>query len=464
MHIRFADDDDEAPGPSAAAPQHAAPHASFAGSQNFCCASTVRVDFDQKDQCYVFELAHSPGADLVAAALSNRRIKLFNFGEGGLQFVGDLVGHEGMLQEVHFCLPDQPALLHSCAADGTVRGWDARSGQQVESYTVQRLELLSCSTNGTLVAAGGGDKVLFWDRRTQRPIASFDDTHCQDVTQVAFHPAHRGMLVSGSEDGLIAVFDTAPGLDEDEGFKAALNIDTSVAKLGFYGRQGEKLWARSGVESLHLWEWAAACNDEAAGGNGALGEALNAREQLTAAAASCAVGQALAPGVDYLVGCEYNAASDKLWLLAGNNAGAVGFFPVVEPPALQLPSDGGAGAAQPAAGMQQQQQQQQQQQALFGAPQAALAGGGGAHADIVRSVLWPGAAGGMCLSGGEDSKVCVWSLQPVAAAAGPSAAAAQRPSGSSSGGGSGALRKHHQPHSQQQHQHHQQRQRRGAPY
>lgn len=52
--------------------------------------------------------------------------------EGGLQFVGDLMGHEGMLREVHFCLPDQPALLHSCAADGTVRGWDARSGQQVE--------------------------------------------------------------------------------------------------------------------------------------------------------------------------------------------------------------------------------------------------------------------------------------------------------------------------------------------
>lgn len=35
------------------------------------------------------------------------------------------------------------------------------------SYNVPRLELLSCSTNGTLVAAGGADKVLFWDRRTQ---------------------------------------------------------------------------------------------------------------------------------------------------------------------------------------------------------------------------------------------------------------------------------------------------------
>jgi hypothetical protein len=32
---------------------------------------------------------------------------------------------------------------------------------------VPRLELLSCSTNGELMAAGGGDKILFWDRRTQ---------------------------------------------------------------------------------------------------------------------------------------------------------------------------------------------------------------------------------------------------------------------------------------------------------
>ena len=52
--------------------------------------------------------------------------------EGGLSFVGDLVGHEGMLRELHFDLPDAPHLLHSCGADGTVRGWDTRSGQQAE--------------------------------------------------------------------------------------------------------------------------------------------------------------------------------------------------------------------------------------------------------------------------------------------------------------------------------------------
>ena len=194
MHLRFGDSDDEGPGPSGAAP--AAPGAApFAGSGAppalggaFQCVSSVRTDFEAQDTCYVFELAHSPGGSLVAAALSNKRIKLFNFrwgeggprwgegtcaagcraaagevgqpadgsrallllhsrpvcpcplphppppprSEGGLSFVGDLVGHEGMLRELHFGLPDAPHLLHSCGADGTVRGWDTRSGQQVE--------------------------------------------------------------------------------------------------------------------------------------------------------------------------------------------------------------------------------------------------------------------------------------------------------------------------------------------
>ena len=46
--------------------------------------------------------------------------------------------------------------------------------------------------------------------------------------------------------------------------QAALNL-VSVAKMGFYGSQQEKLWCTSNVESLHLWEWAAACEENAPG-------------------------------------------------------------------------------------------------------------------------------------------------------------------------------------------------------
>ena len=77
MHLHFGSDDE---GPAPAAPAAPAPqHAAFSAGPGFQCITSVRTDFDQKDQCYVFELAHSPGAGIVAAALSNRRIKLFNF-------------------------------------------------------------------------------------------------------------------------------------------------------------------------------------------------------------------------------------------------------------------------------------------------------------------------------------------------------------------------------------------------
>ncbi len=115
-------------------------------------------------------------------------------------------------------------------------------------FAAPHQELLSFSMNETLVVAGADGSIFFWDRRTQRPLCVFSDTHAQGVTQasdrcgnvrqrnchglyacchshtpytlqVAFHPVHRDTLVTGSEDGLVAVFDTCGGLDEDEGFK-----------------------------------------------------------------------------------------------------------------------------------------------------------------------------------------------------------------------------------------------------
>eukprot|EP00882_Tetradesmus_deserticola_P028717 GHRQ01031994.1.p1 GENE.GHRQ01031994.1~~GHRQ01031994.1.p1 ORF type:complete len:140 (-),score=24.31 GHRQ01031994.1:155-574(-) len=45
-------------------------------------------------------------------------------------------------------------------------------------------ELYAFSVNDNLVAAGGQGDVHFWDRRTQQRLASFDDMHMDDVTQV----------------------------------------------------------------------------------------------------------------------------------------------------------------------------------------------------------------------------------------------------------------------------------------
>ncbi len=47
--------------------------------------------------------------------------------------------------------------------------------------------------------------------------------------------------------------------------QAALNSTPSVASCGLYGPQDSKLWALSQIESLHLWEWAAAVDEEVPG-------------------------------------------------------------------------------------------------------------------------------------------------------------------------------------------------------
>ena len=47
--------------------------------------------------------------------------------------------------------------------------------------------------------------------------------------------------------------------------QAALNIDNSVSRIGLYGTQLEKLWCLSHTETLHLWEWVAACDEESSG-------------------------------------------------------------------------------------------------------------------------------------------------------------------------------------------------------
>lgn len=64
-----------------------------------------------------------------------------------------------------------------------------------------------------------------------------------------------------------------------------------------------------------------------------LGEDRNARASLTQAASMTPGADALGPVLDYLISCTYSPRTSELLLLAGNNQGAVGCFPVAEPSA-----------------------------------------------------------------------------------------------------------------------------------
>ena len=57
----------------------------------------------------------------------------------------------------------------------------------------------------------------------------------------------------------------SPSPNSSDDMQAALNIDNSVSQIGLYGSHSEKLWCLSHTETLHLWEWMAACDEESAG-------------------------------------------------------------------------------------------------------------------------------------------------------------------------------------------------------
>ncbi len=85
------------------------------------------------------------------------------------------------------------------------------------------------------------------------------------AVQVVWVPNRPAMLISASDDGLVAVFDLSEGVDEDDSWRAALNLDGAVAKMGFYGASHAKLWMVSQLAGLHLWEWQAACSEDGPG-------------------------------------------------------------------------------------------------------------------------------------------------------------------------------------------------------
>ena len=49
-------------------------------------------------------------------------------------------------------------------------------------------------------------------------LCSYPDDIQLHAMQVMFHPTQQNKLLSASVDGLVAVFDLANGLDEDDGF------------------------------------------------------------------------------------------------------------------------------------------------------------------------------------------------------------------------------------------------------
>ncbi|EEE53071.1 hypothetical protein OsJ_35824 [Oryza sativa Japonica Group] len=259
------------------------------------------------------------------------------------------------------------------ARDGTIRAWDTRSFKQISLLRGSQ-ELFSFSfggSSGNLLAAGSNSQVLLWDWRNSKQLACLEESHMDDVTQVKFAPHQHSKLISAAVDGLICVFDTDGDMNEDNHLLSVMNVETSVAKVGFFGNTYQKIWCLSHIETLSTWDW----ND-------------GSRELNIDDARSLATDRWNLDHVDYFVDCHYSLPDDKLWVIGGTTAGTIGYFPV-------------------RAGLE----------GAIGSAEAILEGG---HTDVVRTV-YPAAnthtgqnRGIFGWTGGEDGRLCCWRSGEIA--------------------------------------------------
>lgn len=121
---------------------------SYSACSRLNAVNVLRTDFDTGDQCYVFHVAASTHNGTVAAALSNHAVKLYTTRDsGGFTYLGELKGHTGVVSEIAFAGDDNPHALYSSSEDGSIRGWDSRTGQQAQRFS-QFLFQLACKTCG----------------------------------------------------------------------------------------------------------------------------------------------------------------------------------------------------------------------------------------------------------------------------------------------------------------------------
>ncbi|RDL42386.1 HCP-like protein [Venustampulla echinocandica] len=143
--------------------------------------------------------------------------------------------------------------------DGRACLIDPRSGSKVAEVTMeQNAPILSLACSYPHSLAAGSEltnhqaSVLLWDTRSlAQPVVQYIESHSDDVTELQFHPSRPQILLSGSTDGLVNIYNTTIS-DEEEALHQTINHGASIHHANFLS--DVDIFALSHDEKFSMYE------------------------------------------------------------------------------------------------------------------------------------------------------------------------------------------------------------------
>ncbi|BFZ60472.1 hypothetical protein YB2330_001508 [Saitoella coloradoensis] len=218
--------------------------------------------FNPASLSYVLSLTPFPALSLLIASASDNSLRTFSL--PSLSPLSSIPqAHADSISAV--CAYDEHHLV-TAGKDSVVRMWDVRTTPPkcVMEYRAegarkpQGFTSLAVQKGTGRIAAGaelvGVDApVYIWDAANKggKPVRAYTESHNDDVTVLAFHANQAHLLLSGSCDGLVSIFDLNVE-DEDDAVLQVVNHNASIHRAGFLA-SGDAFFALSHMETFTIF-------------------------------------------------------------------------------------------------------------------------------------------------------------------------------------------------------------------
>ncbi|QEU62750.1 hypothetical protein KDRO_F06810 [Kluyveromyces lactis] len=209
--------------------------------------------FEENNWCLKLQPLYQHG---LMTSISDGSVHLLDW--GNLKTISSIQCHTTSINDMKVINSDfdTGAVFATTAEDG-VKVWDIRARNNIASLQNDKASpFFSLDSRHNMLACGtelkdyDAELHIYDIRNWSKPVRSFVDSHHDDITDIKFHPCDSNLLMSGSTDGYVNIYDLTQD-DEEDALHQVINF-ASIHSCGWLGPK--RIWSLSHMETFGIHE------------------------------------------------------------------------------------------------------------------------------------------------------------------------------------------------------------------